>query len=101
MIVLALAVLSLILSLTSAIHMLMLTSLVAGSVVAFTFYNFQVRMAEATAQIRADLIGNPFAGLAEASVKSVQLQWGWGLLIVGVIALFGAGFLGRNLTNKP
>lgn len=99
MIILALAALSLILSFTSAIGMLMLTSLIAGGVMGFTFYNFQTRMAEATAQMRADLAGNPFAGLAEASVQAVQLQWGWGLLIIGAIVLFSAGLIGRNTAS--
>jgi hypothetical protein len=30
-----------------------------------------------------ELAGNPFAGLATGMVESVQLQWGWALLVAG------------------
>jgi len=33
--------------------------------------------------MESELAGNPFRGLADMAMQSVQLQWGWALLIVG------------------
>jgi hypothetical protein len=35
---------------------------------------------------------NPFAGLAEGLVSSVQLQWGVGVIVVGALLIVGAAF---------
>jgi len=38
---------------------------------------------DAKAQLQEKLAGNPFAGLAEGLMNSVQLQWGWAVLFIG------------------
>ena len=40
-------------------------------------------MSQAKADMESELAGNPFRGLADMAMQSVQLQWGWALLIVG------------------
>jgi hypothetical protein len=48
---------------------------------------------DAQSELTDSLAGNPFAGLAEGLMASVQLQWGWMLLFLGSVAIFSASFL--------
>ena len=82
-IVLALAIASLILTLTKRYRGLWFTGIGSLAVMIFTFVNFQMRMSDAQAQIESQLSGNPFRGLTDIAMQSVQIQWGWALLIVG------------------
>jgi hypothetical protein len=49
----------------------------------FTFVNFQAKLAETKSQMETQLAGNPFRGLADVTMQSIQLQWGWAVLVVG------------------
>jgi RNase P subunit RPR2 len=82
-IILALAIASLILTLTKRYRGLWFTGMGTLSVMVFTFVNFQMRMSEMQTQMESQLSGNPFRGLADMAMQSVQIQWGWALLIVG------------------
>jgi len=82
-IVLVLAVVSLILVLTKKFKGLWFTGLGSAAVIALTFFNFQMKMSDMKAKMGANLAGNPFKGLAEMAMQTVQLQWGWALLVVG------------------
>jgi hypothetical protein len=82
-IVLALAIVSLILTLTKRYGGLWFTGIGSLAVTIFTFVNFQMRMSEAQAQMESQLSGNPLRGLADIGMQSVQIQWGWSVLIVG------------------
>lgn len=53
------------------------------SVLAFTFINFQLKMSKMKSDMEATLSGNPFRGLADMAMQSVQIQWGWAVLIIG------------------
>lgn len=81
--VLILAVVSLIFVLTKKYKGLWFTGLGSMAVMAFTFINFQMKISDMKAQMETQLAGNPFRGLADMAMQSVQLQWGWALLIVG------------------
>lgn len=82
-IILALAIVSLILTLTKRYRGLWFTGIGSLAVMAFTFINFQMRMTEMQSQMETQLSGNPFRGLADIAMQSVQIQWGWAVLIVG------------------
>jgi hypothetical protein len=82
-IILALAIVSLILTLTRRYGGLWFTGLGSLAVMIFTFINFQTRMSEVKAQMETQLSGNPFRGIADIALQSVQIQWGWAVLIVG------------------
>lgn len=41
-------------------------------------------MSEARLEMERDLAGNLFRGHADMAVESVQLQWGWAVLLIGV-----------------
>ena len=82
-IILILSVISLILVLGKKYKGLWFTGLGSIGVLLFTFINFQLRMSQVIANLESELAGNPFRGLADIAIQSVQLQWGWALLIVG------------------
>jgi len=46
-----------------------------------------------------ELAGNPFRGLADLAMQSVQLQWGWALLIIGAIFIIVAAAMKEE--NEP
>jgi hypothetical protein len=89
-IIIILAVISLILTLSGKYKGLWFTGLCSLGVLAFTFVSFQVRMSEARSQMELELEGNPFRGLADMAMESIQLQWGWALLIVGAALVISA-----------
>jgi Ca2+/Na+ antiporter len=86
-IVLALAVTSFVLVLIRWYRQIWITSLGSAAVLAFTFFNFQSKMSQATRQMETELKDNPFRGLADLAVQSVQLQWGWAVLVIGIVLL--------------
>jgi hypothetical protein len=82
-IILVLALISLILTLTNKFRALWLTGIGSLGVMIFTFINFQLKMSEAKAQMESQLSGNPFRGFADLAIQSIQIQWGWAVMIVG------------------
>ncbi len=82
-IILILAVISFILVLIKKYKGLWFTGLGSIGVLLFTFIDFQSRMSQIIANMESELADNPFRGLADIAIQSVQLQWGWALLIVG------------------
>ena len=82
-IVLILAVISLILVFGKKYKGLWFTGLGSIGVLLFTFINFQSRMSQIIAYMELELADNPLRSLADIAIQSVQLQWGWALLIVG------------------
>jgi hypothetical protein len=89
-IVLILAVVSLILVLTKKHKGLWFTGLTSIGIMLFTFINFQTKMSQAKAEMESNLAGNPLRGFADVAMQSVQLQWGWALLIVGAALIIAS-----------
>jgi hypothetical protein len=69
---------------------------VSLAMLAFTFFRFQSGMAEMRSKMAGDLEGNPFRGLAEAAMGSIQLQWGWAVLLLGAAIVTYAGAAERR-----
>lgn len=46
------------------------------------------------------LEGNPFRGMAEAFRQSVQLEWGWVLLIAGAVLILCAAFMKEETAKE-
>jgi membrane protease YdiL (CAAX protease family) len=82
-IVLILAGISLILVLSGKFKGLWLTGIGSLGVTLFTFILFQSKMSQIKDHMESELAGNPFRGLADMAMQSVQLQVGWAFLIVG------------------
>ena len=85
--VLILAVVSLLLSLLKKYKALWLTGLGSLGVMLFSIIHFQVKMAETKSKMGRDLKGNPFKGIADAAIESIQMEWGWAILIMGAIVV--------------
>ena len=85
--VLGLAVVSLTFVLIKWYRELWITSLGSVAILAFTFFNLQSKMGQMKAQVETDLKDNPFRGLADLAIQSVQLEWGWAVLVIGVALL--------------
>lgn len=92
-IVLVLALASVILCLARQYRGLYVTGGSSLAVLAFTFVQI-TGIADARTEMNRSLEGNPFRGLAEAAIGSVQLQWGVGL------ARCGGGSGGRRSGTK-
>jgi len=88
--VLILAVISLILILLKKFKGLWFTGLGSMAIMVFTFINFQINLANTKTQMETELVGNPFRGLTDMAIQSVQIQWGWALLIVGAVLVIAS-----------
>lgn len=68
----------------------------AGSVVlvdvAIILYRFTSKLSQAKSQLNIDMADNPFRGFADMAMKSVQLQWGWTVLVIGAVLLISSAF---------
>jgi len=95
-IVLVLAVASVALALTGRYSGLWITGSGSLGLLILTFVNFQWRMAELKRGLERDLAGNPFRGIGELALQSVQLQWGWAVLVVGAFLLLVAAVLNQR-----
>ena len=83
MIILVLAAISLILVLMERYKALWFTGSASLALMLLTLVNFQTKMSQFKADMELELADNPFRGLADMAISSVQLQWGWALLVVG------------------
>lgn len=72
------------------------SGLAAALMIAWALIRFANLKSEMQAQMDEELAGNPFRGLAEVAVQSVQLQWGWIVLIAGAGIIIYAGLKARN-----
>lgn len=89
-IVLILAVVSLLLSVSRRYRGLWFTGLASGGLLAFTFINFQMRFHKMETEMKTKLADNPFGGVASLVTEAVQMQWGWAVLIVGILLILVA-----------
>lgn len=92
-IILVLAAFSVFLTLNKRYKFLLFTGGVSLAILAFTFITFQVRMSQMQSQMKESMKDNPFGGLGEAMLSTVQIQWGWAILIVGAALLIVAALL--------
>jgi len=89
-IILILALISIALTFNRRYRGLWFTGVGSLTVMLFTFVNFQIRLSEMKDEMEMKLAGNPFRGLADVAMQSIQIQWGWAVLIVGAAFLIAA-----------
>ncbi len=90
-VIIILAGVSLFLALTERFKALLITGILSLAMMAFTFFGFQWKMSEARAEMgKSD---NLFKGLGEKMLETVQIQWGWAILIVGAGMLIAAALI--------
>ena len=82
-VILVLAGLAVYFLLTERVKKLYISGIGSLVMLCFTFVYFQTKMHDIKTSMDSELAGNPFRGFADIAVQSVQLQWGWVVLIVG------------------
>ena len=97
--ILIIAAISLALCLLEKYKGLWLTSIAGLAIMAFTFTNLQNKIHEVKSQMDVELAGNPFRGLADIALNSVQLQWGWVILLCGIGLLIAAAAINNTKSN--
>ena len=60
----------------------------------------QARISEARTEMQSDLAGNPFGGIANAAMQSVQIQWGWAVLVVGAVLIIAAAAVREDTASQ-
>ena len=73
----------------------------AGVLIVFTVFNFISRISAVQSELSDSLAGNPFAGLAEGLLGSVQIQFGWVVMLVGVgLSIFGSFYKEKPTSSE-
>ena len=100
-ILLILSILSIVILLLKKNSWLWATGCGSVSLLLFTFVNFHLKMSEAKASLDSQLEGNPFRSLADVAMQAVQLQWGWGILLIGSTLILVSAAIkdAQSLTN--
>jgi hypothetical protein len=96
-VIILLALASIGLVLTNNFKPLWITGLSSLGMMAFTFFNFHSKLNQITQQLNKQLARNPFKGLSDAAIQSIQLQWGWALMLIGVILILMAAWQSQNI----
>jgi amino acid transporter len=89
-IVLVLALISLLLVMRGLYRGLWVTGILSAATLTILFLNVLDGIGDVRAHLERELAGNPFRGLADVAMQSVQIQWGWALLVVGTLGLLAA-----------
>jgi hypothetical protein len=97
-IVLVLAIVSVALALVKLYKGLLLTGGGTIAILVFTLFNFQSKMSDLQSSMEKELAGNPFAGFGQAVLNSIQLEWGWAVLIIGACLVIAAPFVREEST---
>jgi hypothetical protein len=98
--ILLLALTSLALVFTKLYRGLWITALLSLAILIFTFVNLQTRISDVKEQIERDLANNPFRGIAQMALQSVQIEWGWAVLIVGVALLIASAAIKSSVNDS-
>lgn len=98
-IILVLALVSIALVLVKKYSGLWITGGASLAVMMFTFVNFQVRISGMKDEMESKLAGNPFRGFADVAMQSIQIQWGWAVLVIGAVLLIAAAAISRRPAN--
>lgn len=99
-IVLFMAIFSLILTFSERFWALWFPGIVSLALLLFTFLNVQTRLSEAKTQMESQLSGNPFRGLADVAMQSVQIQWGWAVMVIGAGLILAAAAIGTPTSYR-
>ena len=98
-IVLLLAVLSIGLVISKRYKALWGTGLASLSVMSFSFFNVWSIMSQDSTELQSKFMADPFEGLAELAMQSAQLEWGWAVLMIGVVSVLTSAFF-KEGTNQ-
>jgi hypothetical protein len=88
--IIAFAVISLVIVLRRRYEGLWFTGACSLGVLSFTFMHFNALVANATSSLNTTLADNPFKGIGTAMMQTVQIQWGFAVLVVAALLLIAA-----------
>ncbi|MCH7294084.1 hypothetical protein [Acinetobacter higginsii] len=100
MIICGLAILSFVIIALKRIKLLWLSGGISFLLLSYDLYTIASTISKTKADVSANLKGNPFGGLAEAMMNSIQLQYGWVILFIGAIILLITPLLLNNENTK-
>jgi len=83
-IILVLAGISVLLCFHKNFKWLYATGISSLAVLTYTFVTFHERLSDADSHLKSAMVDNPFQGIGETLMQSVQLQWGWAVLVQGL-----------------
>lgn len=86
-IILALSILCFIIIFFQQFRAILIISFVILSILGYDLYQFKSTLNKVRQETSAALDGNPFQGLGNAMIDSIQLQYGWAVLFIGCIIL--------------
>jgi len=89
-ILIILAIISLVITLKENFKLLWWTGIASLGVITIGLINFYWRISQLKLQIDEKLDGNMFQGIADVATQSIQLQWGWVILIIGTALILAA-----------
>ncbi|AYO54201.1 hypothetical protein [Acinetobacter wuhouensis] len=93
LIIVVLAGIAIVLAIINQIKAIRFVAMVSLIVVLFDLYKVYSKISDAKREMSEKLAGNPFGGMANAMMDTIQLQYGWVVLILGcLILLFGSFF---------
>jgi hypothetical protein len=92
MILLVLASISFLLISKGWFRLVYLTGSLSLLVPVYTLLTLIVRLHSISNSMKEGLKDNPFSGFAEVALQSIQIQWGWILLIGGSVCLLVAAW---------
>ncbi len=72
---------------------LLLPGIGSAIMISITYYDFYSRMHAAREKLKSGLLENVFKGLADAAFQTFQFEWGWAVLIAGVVLITAAGIM--------
>jgi hypothetical protein len=59
----------------------------------FSFVTLMVKIEEMKSQMQGRLVNNPYRGIADLAMQSIQIQWGWALMAIGAGFIIAAAYL--------
>ena len=66
----------------------------------YTFTRFQSGMKDAQRKLSSDLQDNPFREAAQGMMDSVQIQWGFAVLVIGALLVIAAAAIPNSNASK-
>ena len=98
---LALAVISVMLALQSRERDILFPGIGAAGALIYKFAMLQYAITQMRSNLTEQLKDNPFAGIAQTALGSVQIQWGWLVLALGAGLLIYVGYKARKEEGEP
>lgn len=88
------------LALTRKFKFVTFVGLASLALVTFTLFRLISGLNTARAEMEKSLAGNPFKGLGDAFLSSIQVQWGWLPLVVGSFLVMAAGLVAPEMLKE-